>query len=246
MEIREGNVKIVCFASLKGGVGKTSGAVFLAQALARRGRVLAVDIDANNNLTDYFCRDVDPAALEQANVYHVVTGRDQEEGIRGIIEHHIDVLPATPMLHRAGLELARDPGSLLRFPAALRRLPYDFIVLDTPPALVLELTIGLYSADLVLGPVSFGRWTVQGFGLLRAEVERVGQIGRTPRLLALPSIVTEKEDEGLRALNSWIPTRSTIIKSAAVRTAGTRGRALREGTRSWEDFERLAREVVNG
>ena len=62
----------------------------------------------------------------------------------------------------------------------------------------------------------------------------MGQIGKMPRLLAMPSIVTEKEDAGLRFLNSWTPTASAIIKSAAVRTAGTRGNALREGSRSWD------------
>ena len=236
-------MQIVALASLKGGVGKTSGAVFLAQALTRRGRVLVVDIDPNNNLTDYFCRDVDPEALEAANVYHVLTARAEKEAIRGSA-FGLDVLPATPTLHQVGLELARDPGALLRFPSVLRRLAYDFIVIDTPPALVLELSVALYSADLVLCPVNFGRWTVQGFRLLGAEIQRVGKgIGKTPRLLALPAIVTEKEDAGLRSLNSWTPTSSMIIKSAAVKTAGTRGRALKEGTRSWDDFDRLAQEI---
>ncbi len=54
-------MKVITFGSLKGGVGKTTCAAFLAQALASKGaRVLAADIDANNNLTDYFLRDSAP------------------------------------------------------------------------------------------------------------------------------------------------------------------------------------------
>lgn len=54
-------MKIIVAASIKGGVGKTSTAVFLAQALVTRGHnVLAVDGDHNNNLTDFFLRDVIP------------------------------------------------------------------------------------------------------------------------------------------------------------------------------------------
>ena len=240
-------MQIVAFASLKGGVGKTSGAVFLAQALARRGSVLAVDIDANNNLTDYFFHEADPQAIEAANVYHVLTGRmGAGQAIKTPI-FGLDVLPSTPTLHLVSLELAQDPGALLRFPAELHRLSYDYVIIDTPPALVLELRVALYCAEIVLCPVNFQTWTIQGFHLIRGEIERVQKTtGRSPRLLALPAIVTEKEDVGLRSLNTWTPTKSTIIKSAAVRIASTRGRALKEGTRSWEDFERLAKEIANG
>ncbi|EMN01176.1 ParA family protein [Leptospira noguchii] len=46
---------IVVIASSKGGVGKTTHSTNLAVQLARRGkRVLAADLDLNNNLTDFF------------------------------------------------------------------------------------------------------------------------------------------------------------------------------------------------
>lgn len=238
-------MKIIVAASIKGGVGKTSTAVFLAQALVTRGHhVLAVDGDHNNNLTDFFLRDVDPKVLESRNVYHVLSGKQDPKEAFFPTDPGPSVLPATPTLARAAAELGQDPGTLLRFPAALRRLDFQYIVIDTPPALGFELRAALYCADLVLVPVAFTRWTVQGFGLLEYEFQRVIQtLGTSPLLRALPSICTLKEVELLRTVNSWCLTQSTILKSSAIKTASNYGKPLKEGTQSWNDFSALAAEV---
>ena len=55
-------MKVIAFSSLKGGVGKTTAALFTAEALANGGRrVVAIDADANNNLTDALAREESPA-----------------------------------------------------------------------------------------------------------------------------------------------------------------------------------------
>ena len=171
-------MRIIAVASLKGGAGKTAVSIFLSQLLSQRGPVLAVDLDHNNNLTDYFLRSVEIGKIESANVYHAISGTrlipdclhtlcDTDDDSKS---SRISVLPATPDLAKAGLDLARDPGAILRFAKELRRLDFTAIVIDTPPALCFELSCALYAAQMILSPASLSRWTVQGFSLLRDEV----------------------------------------------------------------------------
>lgn len=239
-------MKVITFGSLKGGVGKTTCAAFLAHALTAQGaRVLVVDIDANNNLTDYFLRNTAAEELEARNVRHILADRmNPAEAVHQSAAHGIDVIPATPELHSVGVELASDPGALLRFPVDLRQLEYDFIVIDSPPALVVELRAALYAADLVLVPIAFSRWTIGGFRLLRRELGKVTKsTGTEPDLRALPSCVTEKEAEQLRGIDSWCSTQTAIFRSASVKAASSSGRTLKEGSKPWENFRDLADEV---
>ena len=53
-------MKIYAVANFKGGVAKTTTVINLAAQMARDGdRVLAIDADAQHNLTDFYCPDWD-------------------------------------------------------------------------------------------------------------------------------------------------------------------------------------------
>lgn len=246
-------MKVIAVASLKGGAGKTAVSVFLTQLISERGRVLAVDLDHNNNLTDYFLRSMETGKIESANVYHALTGtRSIQDCLHTLCasgsQSGISVLPATPDLAKVGLELARDPGAVLRFAKELRRLDFTAIVIDTPPALCFELSCALYAAHTVLSPVSLSRWTVQGFSLLRDEVSKVSRtIGKPPRLMCLAVQVSASQEKRLRTSNlSGVCsfTETTIKKSAAIKSACDSGKQLKPGSGSYTEFKSLAEELV--
>lgn len=238
---------ILTTSSLKGGVGKTSLTIFLAQALARQGhRVLVVDLDHNNNLTDYMLRDADAEGIEHSNIRHVLTGaRKVDDGMTVWHTPLGDIIPATPSLATVGIECASNPAAVLRLRSGLRKLDYDYILIDTPPALTIELTAGLYAADLVLVPLSASRWTVQGYDVIAEEVARVEDAGiQAPRMLAVASMVTPTQEAALREIGAWTMASQAIYRDATIQAATTEGRALRDGTRASGWFDELAREVV--
>ena len=239
-------MKIISVASLKGGAGKTAVSVFLSQLLSEKLSVLAVDLDHNNNLTDYFLRTTDADKIESANVYHVLTGkRATNDCIYTLNDTHLSVLPATPSLARIGLELSRDPGAILRFAKTLRKLDFKTIVIDTPPALCLELSCALYASEVVLSPVSFSRWTVQGFSLLKDEIQNVSDaIGKSPELLALPAQVNAAQEKKLRFTAFADFTESSIHRNAGIKSACDSGKYLRKASGSYAQFKSLARELV--
>ena len=238
-------MRIISVASLKGGAGKTAVSVFLSQLLSEKSSVLAVDLDHNNNLTDYFLRTTDADKIESANVYHVLTGKRTTQDCIYTLSDTLSVLPATPSLARIGLELSRDPGAILRFAKTLRKLDFGTIVIDTPPALCLELSCALYASEVVLSPVSFSRWTVQGFSLLKDEIKNVSDaIGKSPELLALPAQVNAAQEKKLRFTAFADFTESSIHRNAGIKSACDSGKSLRKDSGSYAEFRSLARELV--
>lgn len=240
-------MRMLATASLKGGCGKTSIAVFLAmQFYSLRKRVLVIDMDHNNNLTDFFLRSVEPEKIERGNVYHILHGDKEYERCIYKTSFGVDVIPSTPNLARIEIELARDPGALLRFPAFLRKLDYDIVVIDTPPSISFALTAALYAVNDVLCPVSWSRWTIQGYSLLAEECLKTSEsVGSSIALQAVPSMVSCVELEKLRAVDVWNITSSYITRNVAVKNAGTGGRTLKENTKSWLEYEALAMEFLH-
>ncbi|EMM71477.1 VirC1-like protein [Leptospira weilii str. 2006001855] len=66
-------MNIITLANLKGGVAKTTTAINLSiQLREKRKRVLCMDLDLNNNLTDFFLRGVREEELDERNIYHAL------------------------------------------------------------------------------------------------------------------------------------------------------------------------------
>jgi len=212
---------VITIASLKGGCGKTTAALFLAEALAFSGKsVVLIDADPNNNATDYLARDVSSEELEARSLHAALLGQRKLEECRFPTMFNLDVIPGTPSLAKVTMELAADPGIALRFPRAVRSLAADVVILDSPPALTLELNLALFAADVVIVPVGLSRWTVAAYRVVADLAARAEEVTtRQTRLLALPSIVTEKEADMIRKVADWNATETAIFKAAAVRNA---------------------------
>ncbi len=239
-------MKVIAFASLKGGVGKTTSALFTAEALANAGkRVIAIDADANNNLTDALARDESAATIEEHSLYRALTGHCTLAECLIPTTFNINLIPGTPSIARAARDLAHDPGIIFRFPSKLKELDAEVIIIDTTPSLTIELTLALYAADLVLVPVGLSRWTISAYEVIADELRLVEETtGRPVRLLALPDIVTENDAETLRKLPGWTMTRTAIFKSSAIRNATNTGKALKDTGKAWAWYTELAREVM--
>ena len=104
----------IAVLSQKGGTGKTTAVRTLTDVFRRVGlRVLAVDLDPQGNLSDYF--DVDPEATP--TIADVLAGR--AEAAQAI---HDDVIPANLSLAETELLLAGKMGRELTLKRALKPL----------------------------------------------------------------------------------------------------------------------------
>jgi chromosome partitioning protein len=146
----------IAVLSQKGGTGKTTTVRTLTDVLQRVGlRVLAIDLDPQGNLSDYF--DVDPQATP--TVGDVLAGRAKAKAAV-----HGDVIPANLSLAEAELALAGKMGRELTLKRALKDVKgdYDVILFDCPPTLGLLTVNALVAADFALLTAEAQYFAMQG------------------------------------------------------------------------------------
>ena len=176
--------KVITIINRRGGVGKTATAHALGAGLMQRGyKVLFVDLDSQANLT------LDLGAKAQAlTSMEVLTGTaTAEEAIQQAPGG--DIIIASPSL--AGADQTIDgTGKEYRLKEALEELRgYDYIIIDTPPALGVLTVNALTSADKAVIPAQAEIHSLQGIGLLNETIEAVKRY-TNPRLKIAGILIT--------------------------------------------------------
>ena len=146
----------IAVLSLKGGTGKTTTVRTLADVLRRIGLdVLAIDLDPQGNLSDYF--DVPPDATP--TIADVLSGQAKAKAAS-----HDGVIPATPILAEVERSMSGKMGRELVLRKALKdvRKEHDLVLIDCPPALGLLTINGLVAADWALVSSEAQYFALQG------------------------------------------------------------------------------------
>ncbi len=228
------SMHIYAISNQKGGVGKTTTAVNLATGLARQGqRVLLIDLDPQANATYALLGPTE----RKATVYDLLIGSQSLD--RALIpsrQERLDLLPADIDLAGAEVDLLAAIGGQTRLRAALTKasLPYDYVILDTPPSLGLLTINALAAAEAVIIPVSVSLFALKGLAQLQETIAKVknGLDHPTLRILGiLPTLYdrTKVAQEVLKTLHVHFPEQvfeTLIPKNVQVEEAHGRGQSL--------------------
>ncbi len=170
--------EVISIANQKGGVGKTTTAVNLSAALALQGKkVLLIDADPQANATTSlgFHRDT-----YEYNIYHVMLGTKELNEI--ILDSEIENLKVAPSnIGLVGIEKEfyknnnTDRELVLKRKIDPIRKDFDYIIIDSPPALG-PITINTLSAsNSVLIPIQCEFFALEGLAQLLNTIKLVKQ-----------------------------------------------------------------------
>ena len=162
--------KVISVSNQKGGVGKTTTTCNLAAGLKKKGfRVLVIDLDPQGNLGFSMGADVE----NSATIYDVLKGEIKTQFAIQRTET-TDLIPSSILLSGIELEFT-NTGREYLLKEAIKPIQefYDYILLDTPPALGI-LTINAFTAsDTIVVPMLSDIFSLQGIAQLYETVERV-------------------------------------------------------------------------
>ncbi len=162
--------KITVITNQKGGVGKTTTTCSMAGGLRMKGyRVLVIDLDPQGNLSF----SVGAETEDSPTVYEVLKG---QVPIRNAIQQTrtCDILPSNILLSGAELEFNR-PGREHILKEAMGDIAeeYDYVLIDTPPALSI-LTVNAYTvANSIIIPMVPEILSLQGISQLKETIDTV-------------------------------------------------------------------------
>lgn len=163
--------QIIAITNQKGGVGKSTTAQALGAGYRQKGfRVLFVDLDAQGNLSYTLGATAGGNTILEVLSKEVRASQAIQQTPSG------DLIPYSPGLSGADLLLGQT-GKEYRLKEALQPIEdrYDYIILDTPPALGILTVNALTASTWVIIPAQADTYSLQGIGQLYSTIEAVRQ-----------------------------------------------------------------------
>lgn len=178
----------IAIANQKGGVGKTTTTIILADALKHIGyKVLVIDLDPQCNTTDTY-----GAKLEDVyTIYDVLDGECKtEEAIQKLVLG--DIIPGDKLLadnlDHFNAKMSRELLLKKRLKEVDKK--YDFVIIDTPPTLGLYMVNALAASDGCVIPLKAERYSVSGLGELFSTIRNIREAGVNEKLQVYGTLIT--------------------------------------------------------
>ncbi len=187
--------KIISAVLRKGGTGKTTTIMALADGLAIRGqKVLCIDLDSQMNMSMAYGN----FHLKQNSIFNVLVDKNfniydaiypvPQEYFSGLeVKGKIDILPANSFVDLLQKELEQKMRKEERLLLALSKLDgndYDYILIDSGPLPITDIVITnvMVASDEILLPARLEEFSYKGLELVWPRVQMIVEEELNPEL----------------------------------------------------------------
>jgi chromosome partitioning protein len=247
---------VLAVTNQKGGVGKTTTAINLAAAIAiRKHKTLLIDLDPQSNATIAFFASQDI----QSSMYDVFSENKAELAsvIRPTKDPCLFVAPSRLALAKLETQLAGQFDAPFKLKDALTPILHEFeyIVIDTPPALGILTVNALVAATHLLVPIQAAYFAIEGtddlletFGRIRSRPNPdLKIIGVVITLFDKRTNIARDTHEQIRATFGSALFKTRISKNVRLEEAPAYKETIfvyAPKSTGAEEYRRLAQEVV--
>lgn len=201
------NAKVLAIANQKGGVAKTTTAISLGSALARKGKkILVIDLDP------HACASLHMRVYpenQKAQLYDIFIANDKLWGtiwpelIQPTAIKNLDIAPGSIRLSELENDFRdrKSKGNVLLRALQQLKSKYDFIILDCPPHLGILLINAIVASDLLIIPIQTDFLGLHGLKLLFDTLRTLNKVLPSPvKYRAVPTMYDRRTKACTRVL----------------------------------------------
>ena len=156
-------MKTITFSAIKGGVGKSSLCILVANFLAALGlRVLVIDMDIQNSTTFYYSPEEE--LTDKNNIFRALSDDDLKGNI---IKTEIDIIPSSFNLIKIR---AISEKTLSKITGQVSD-DYDYCLIDTAPTFDNIVLNAVIASDLIITPVFFSQFDWKSACFFRDQID---------------------------------------------------------------------------
>ncbi len=213
--------KIISVVLRKGGTGKTTTLMALADGLAIRGeKVLVVDLDSQMNMSMGYGN----FHLSKLSIYNVLCekGFNIYDAIQPVpksyfaeleVKGKLDIIPANAYVDNLQKELdlmMRKEERLLKALTKLNANDYDYILIDTGPLPITDIVITnvMVASDEILLPARLEEFSYKGVELILPRLEMIVEEELNPELkingILCTQVVGRRKNSNTELYNRFI------------------------------------------